>query len=62
MAAAVGKLGLAANAAGGRVVLLLRLLAARLRPNATHLLLVALKLLVQRPATRWGRGRGGEEK
>lgn len=53
VAAAVGKLGLAADAAGGRVVLLQGLLAPRLRPDATHLLFVALKLLVQRPVTKW---------
>lgn len=48
MATAVCKLSLAADSAGGRVVLLLGLLASRLRPDATHLLFVALKLLVQR--------------
>lgn len=53
VAAAVCKLGLAADSAGGRVVLLLGLLAPRLGPDATHLLFVALKLLVQRPVTRW---------
>lgn len=47
MAAAVCKLGLAADTAGGRVVLLLGLLTPRLCPDATHLLFVALKLLVQ---------------
>lgn len=47
MAAAVSKLGLAADAAGGRVVLLLGLLTPCLSPDATHLLFVALKLLVQ---------------
>ena len=45
--AAVGKFGLVADAAGGRVVLLLALLAPRLRSDATHFLFVALKLLVQ---------------
>lgn len=62
MAAAVGKLGFAAYATGGRVILLLGLLAARLGPNATHLLLVALKLLVQRPVTRWGGGQVGDKR
>lgn len=47
VAAAIGKLGLAADAAGGRVVLLLCLLTPRLSPDTTHLLFVALKLLVQ---------------
>ena len=47
VAAAVGELGLAADPAGGRVVLQLGLRAPRLRPDATHLLFVALKLLVQ---------------
>lgn len=47
VAAAIGKLGFAADATGGRVVLLLGLLAPRLGPDATHLLFVALKLLVQ---------------
>lgn len=47
VAAAIGKLGLAADATGGRVVPLLGLLTACLSPDATHLLLVALKLLVQ---------------
>lgn len=47
VAAAVGKLGFAADATGGRIVLLLGLLTPRLGPDATHLLLVALKLLVQ---------------
>lgn len=47
MAAAICKLSLAADAAGGRVVLLLGLLASRLGPDATHFLFVALKLLVQ---------------
>lgn len=47
MAAAICKLSLAADAAGGRVVLLLGLLAPRLSPDATHFLFVALKLLVQ---------------
>lgn len=47
MAAAVSKLGLAADAAGRRVVLLLGLLTPCLSPDATHLLFVALKLLVQ---------------
>lgn len=47
VAAAVGKLGLAADTAGGRVILLLGLLTPCLRPDATHLLFVALKLLVQ---------------
>lgn len=47
MAAAICKLSLAADAAGGRVVLLLGLLAPRLGPDATHFLFVALKLLVQ---------------
>lgn len=47
VAAAVGKLGFAADATGGRVILLLGLLAPRLGPDATHLLFVALKLLVQ---------------
>lgn len=56
MAAAVGELGLAADTAGGRVVLLLCLLTPRLRPDATHFLFVALKLLVQRSEG----GRGGE--
>lgn len=49
MAAAISELGLAANAAGGSVVLLLRLLTSRLDPDATHFLFVALKLLVQCP-------------
>lgn len=52
MAAAVGELGFAADATGGRVVLLLGLLTPRLRPDATHLLFVALKLLVQCSARR----------
>lgn len=47
VATAVCKLGLAADTAGGRVIFLLGLLTPRLRPNATHLLFVALKLLVQ---------------
>lgn len=47
MAAAICKLSLAADAAGGRVVLLLGLLAPRLGPDATHFLFVAFKLLVQ---------------
>lgn len=47
VAAAIGKLGLAADTAGGRIVLLLGLLTSRLRPNATHFPFVALKLLVQ---------------
>lgn len=49
VAAAIGKLGLATNAAGGSVILLLRLLTSRLDPNTTHFLFVALKLLVQCP-------------
>ena len=47
MAAAVCKLGLAADPAGGRVVFQLRGLAPGIPPDATHLLFVALKLLVQ---------------
>lgn len=56
VAAAIRKLGLAADTAGGRVVLLLGLLAPRLRPDATHLLFVALELLVQRSE------RGGQKR
>lgn len=47
MTAAICKLGLTANAAGGCVILLLGLLTPCLRPDATHLLFIALKLLVQ---------------
>lgn len=47
VAAAVCKLGLAADTAGGCVILLLGLLTPCLRSDATHLLFVALKLLVQ---------------
>ncbi len=47
VAAAVCKLGLAADTTGGRIVLLQGLLTPRLCPDATHLLFVALKLLVQ---------------
>ena len=47
VSAAVGELGLAADAAGGSIVLLLRLLPPGLGPDATDLLLVALELLVQ---------------
>lgn len=56
VAAAVGELGLPADSTGGSVVLLLGLLTPRLRPDATHFLFVALKLLVQRSEG----GRGGE--
>lgn len=54
MTAAVGEFGLVADATGGRVILLLGLLAPRLRTDATHFLFVALELLVQRS----GGGRG----
>lgn len=54
VSAAVGKLGLAADAAGGRVVFQLGRLAPRVRPDATHLLFVALELLVQ--CSEWGGG------
>lgn len=49
---AVSELGLAANTAGGRIILLLRLLTSCLCSNATHLLFVTLKLLVQCSARR----------
>lgn len=47
VAAAIRKLGLAADTTGWGVVLLLGLLTPRLRPDPSHLLFVALKLLVQ---------------
>ncbi len=57
VAATISKLGLAADTAGGRVILLLGLLTPRLRPDAANLLFVALKLLVQcsekRGETSW---------
>lgn len=55
VATAVSKLGLATDTAGGGVVLLLGLLTACISPDATHLLFVALELLVQCS------GKGGEK-
>lgn len=55
MAAAVSKLSLAADTTGGRIILLLGLLTPRLRSDATHLLFVAFKLLVQCSVREEGR-------